>query len=136
MTMVPEVQIQEQEYKLLRRRISLVLGQWAPIKYGEMNTDAVFQIFQHLLTREDPLNDLVVRITAGRQLRHVLDPYEFTPAHFLPYAQSTLGNLMALVQDVELAETKMGLLETVRVAVVKMEHHVSILVAAARSSWY
>lgn len=132
MTMVPEVQIQDQEYKLLRRRISLVLGQWAPIKYGEMNTDAVFQIFQHLLNKDDPLNDLVVRITAGRQLRHVLDPYEFTSVHFLPYAQSILGNLMALVQDVELAETKMGLLETVRVAVVKLEHHVSIIGTVAK----
>lgn len=124
-TMVAEVQIQDQEYRLLRRRIALVLGQWVPVKYGELNTHAVFQIFQHLLNKEDPLNDLVVRITAGRQLSHVLDPYEFSPAHFLPYAQSILGNLMALVQEVELSETKMGLLETVRVAVVKMEHHVS-----------
>ena len=128
--MVPEVQIQDQAYKLLRRRVSLVLGQWSPIKYGEMNTDALFQIFQHLLNREDPLNDLVVRITAGRQLRNVLEPYEFASAHFMPYAQSTLGNLMALVQEVELSETKMGLLETVRVVVVKMEHHVSLMDAA------
>ena len=34
---------------------------------------------------------------------------------------------MALVQEVDAAETKMGLLETVRVAVVKMENHVSII---------
>jgi len=124
-TMVTEVQIQDQQYRLLRRRIALVLGQWVPVKYGDLNTDAIFQIFQHLLNRADPLNDLVVRITAGRQLSHVLDPYEFTAAHFMPFAQSIFGNLMSLVQEVELSETKMGLLETVRVAVVKMEHHVS-----------
>jgi hypothetical protein len=124
-TMVTEVQIQDQQYRLLRRRFALVLGQWIPVKYGELNTDAIFQIFQHLLNKDDPLNDLVVRITAGRQLSHVLDPYEFTAAHFMPFAQSILGNLMSLVQEVELSETKMGLLETVRVAVVKMEHNVS-----------
>jgi hypothetical protein len=45
----------------------------------------------------------------------------------MPYAQSILGSLMALVQEVDAAETKMGLLETVRVAVVKMEHHVSFI---------
>jgi hypothetical protein len=92
-----------------------------------MNWDAVYQVFQHLLNKDDPLNDLVVRITAGRQLRHVFDPWEFTPKRFMPYAQAILGSLMALVQEVDAAETKMGLLETVRVAVVKMENHVSFL---------
>ncbi|KAJ5678244.1 uncharacterized protein N7477_003877 [Penicillium maclennaniae] len=124
-TMVTEVQIQDQQYRLLRRRIALVLGQWVPVKYSELNTEAIFQIFQHLLNKDDPLNDLVVRITAGRQLSQVLDPYEFQAAHFMPFAQSILGNLMSLVQEVEMPETKMGLLETVRVAVVKMEHHIA-----------
>ncbi|KAJ5444209.1 uncharacterized protein N7458_008081 [Penicillium daleae] len=123
-TMVPEVQIHDPEYRLLRRRIAVVLGQWVPVKPGELNRDAVYQVFQHLLNKDDPLNDLVVRITAGRQLRNVLDPWEFTAEGFMPYAQSILGSLMALVQEVDAAETKMGLLETVRVAVVKMENHI------------
>lgn len=125
MTMVPEVQIQKQEYKLLRRRIPLVLGEWAPIKYESMNKDAIFQIFLHLLNKDDPFNDLVVRITTARQLRVLLDFYRFELAHFMPYADSTLGSVMALIQDVELSETKRDLLETVRMAVVKMENHVS-----------
>ncbi|KAJ5678871.1 hypothetical protein N7462_007115 [Penicillium macrosclerotiorum] len=123
-TMVPEVQIQDQEYRLLRRRIAFVIGQWVPVKPGEVNRNAIYQIFQHLLNKEDPLNDLVVRITAGRQLRNVLEPYEFSPADFMPFAQSILGSLMSLVQEVESSETKMGLLETVRVAVVKMENQI------------
>lgn len=126
-TMVPEVQIHDHEYRLLRRRIAIVLGEWMPVKPGPMNWDAVYQVFQHLLNKDDPLNDLVVRITAGRQLRHVFDPWEFTPKRFMPYAQAILGSLMALVQEVDAAETKMGLLETVRVAVVKMENHVGFL---------
>jgi hypothetical protein len=123
--MVPEVQSQEQEYRLLRRRIALVLGQWVPVKPGELNRNAIYQIFQHLLNSQDPLNDLVVRITAGRQLRNVLDPYEFSAEGFMPFAPSILASLMSLVQEVESSETKMGLLETVRVAVVKMEDNVS-----------
>lgn len=87
--------------------------------------NAVYQVYQHLLSKEDPLNDLVVRITAGRQLRNVLEPYEFSPTDFLPYVQSILGSLMSLIQEIEVSETKMGLLETVRVVVVKLEHHVS-----------
>ncbi|PWY95481.1 importin 11 [Aspergillus sclerotioniger CBS 115572] len=124
-TLVPEVQIQEQGYNLLRRRIAMVLGQWVPVKSSELNKNAIYQIFQHLLSKQDPLNDLVVRITAGRQLKNVLDPFEFSPTEFLPYAPAILQDLMALVQEVELSETKMGLLDTVRMAVVKMEDHIA-----------
>ncbi|GFF32911.1 hypothetical protein IFM58399_03362 [Aspergillus lentulus] len=124
-TLVQEVQIQEQGYNVLRRRIAIVLGQWVPVKPDELNRNAIYQIFQHLLGKQDPLNDLVVRITAGRQLKNVLDPFEFSAAGFMPYAQSILQDLMSLIQEVELPETKMGLLESVRVLVVKMEHHIA-----------
>ncbi|OXV11008.1 hypothetical protein Egran_01234 [Elaphomyces granulatus] len=124
-TLVPEVQMHEQGYNVLRRRIAILLGQWVPVKPGELNRVAIYQIFQHLLNKQDPLNDLVVRITAGRQLRNVLDPYEFSAPGFMPYATPILQNLLALIQEVKLAEIKMGLLETVRVAVVKMEDHIS-----------
>lgn len=131
-TLVTEVQIQEPGYNLLRRRIAILLGQWVPVKPGELNNTAIYQIFQHLLNKQDPLNDLVVRVTAGRQLRNVLDPYEFSPADFMPYAPSILQNLMSLIQEAELVETKMGLLETVRVSVIKMEDHVCISDVARR----
>ncbi|KAJ5403372.1 hypothetical protein N7509_003243 [Penicillium cosmopolitanum] len=126
-TMIPEVQIQEQEYRLLRRRIALVLGQWVPIKFADMNMESVYQIFQHLLNKDDPLNDLVVRITAGRQLCNILDTFDFKVETFLPFAQPILASLMSLMQEVELSDTKMALLESVRVIVVKMEQHVVML---------
>ena len=123
-----EVQIQEQGYNVLRRRIAISIGQWVPVKPDELNRNAIYQIFQFLLSKQDPVNDLVVRITAGRQLRNVLDPFEFSPTGFMPYAPSILQDLMALVQEVELSETKMALLDTVRAVVVKMEDHVCELV--------
>ena len=125
-SLVPEVQIQEQGYNLLRRRIAILLGQWVPVKPDELNRNAIYQIFQYLLSRQDPLNDIVVRVSAGRQLRSVLDPYEFSPAGFIPYAPSILSDLMALIQEVELPETRMALLDTVRAIVVKMEDNVSV----------
>ena len=127
-TLVPEVQIQEQGYNVLRRRIAISIGQWVPVKPDELNRNAIYQIFQFLLSKQDPVNDLVVRITAGRQLRNVLDPFEFSPTGFMPYAPSILQDLMALVEEVELSETKMALLDTVRAVVVKMEDHVCELV--------
>ncbi|KAL4815197.1 armadillo-type protein [Aspergillus spinulosporus] len=124
-TLVPEVQIQEPGYNVLRRRIAILLGQWVPVKSSEMNWESIYQIFQHLLNDQDPLNDLVVRITAGRQLKHILDTFEFTPEGFKLYAPSVFQSLMSLVQEVESSETKMGLLDTVRLAVTRMEDNIA-----------
>lgn len=119
-----EAQIQHPGYNILRRRIAIVLGQWLQVK-EELNRPLVYEIFRHLLDKDDRLNDQVVRVTAGRNLHNVIDPFEFTAEGFKPYAPAILDRLMALIQEVELPETKMALLNTISIIVVKMEHHVS-----------
>ncbi|KIV82639.1 hypothetical protein PV11_04736 [Exophiala sideris] len=123
-TLVPEVQILQPNYNLLRRRTAILLGQWVPIKPEAIDRVAVYQIFTHLLASGEELNDHVVRVTAGRQLRLVLEPFEFNFADFQPYATHLLKSLMSLIAETELSETKMALLETVRVAVTKLEGHI------------
>ncbi|KAI9816698.1 MAG: hypothetical protein M1832_004986 [Thelocarpon impressellum] len=124
-TLVVEVQKQPPGYNILRRRIAILLGQWTPVKVSAANRPVVYQIFQHLLSRDEPLNDQVVRVTAGRQFKHVADEWEFDATAFMPYAPDILSRLMALIEEVELTETKMALLNTVSVIVVRMEHHVN-----------
>lgn len=123
-TLVPEVQLKTSNYNLLRRRTAILLGQWVPIKPEQIDRVAVYQIFAHLLSPGDKLNDHVVRVTAGRQLRLVLEPFEFSFRDFQPYATSILENLMGLIQETELSETKMALMETARVAVTKLESEI------------
>ncbi|KAK5092272.1 hypothetical protein LTR70_001919 [Exophiala xenobiotica] len=120
-TLVPEVQMNQPNYNLLRRRASIVLGQWVPIKPEQLDRVAIYQIFAHLLSSSEQLNDHVVRVTAGRQLKLILEPFEFSYPDFQPYATPILEHLMGLIQETELSETKMALLETVRVAVTKLE---------------
>lgn len=108
-------------YNLLRRRTTMILAQWVPIKPEEIDRTAVYQIFTHLLSKADTLNDHVVRVTAGRQLRMVLEPFEFNYNDFAPYATPILSSIMLLTAETDLSETKMALLETVRVAVTKLE---------------
>lgn len=122
-TLVQEVQIRQSGYNILRRRAAVVLGQWLPVKEG-LNRSLVYQIFQHLLDKGDQLNDQVVRVTAGRQLRNVVDPFEFTAEPFMPYASNILARLMGLIEEVELPDTKMALLNTISVIVTKMEQNV------------
>ena len=122
-TLVEEVQITRSGYNILRRRAAVVLGQWLPVKEG-LNRPLVYQIFQHLLDKRDQMNDQVVRVTAGRQLKNVVDPFEFVAEPFMPYVPNVLSSLMALIEEVELPDTKLALLNTISVIVTKMEQHV------------
>jgi hypothetical protein len=123
-TLVQEIQIRQPGYNLIRRRAAILLGQWVPIKPDTLDRKTVYQIFAHLLNKQDPLNDAVVQVTAGRQLRPVLEPFEFKFEDFAPYATHIFQCLMSLIMDTELSETKLALLETVRVAVTKLEDQI------------
>ncbi|KAI9838840.1 MAG: hypothetical protein M1819_004046 [Sarea resinae] len=123
-TLVAEVQKQKPGYSILRRRIAILLGQWV-FRVSKDNRPLVYQIFQHLLDKNDQLNDQVVRITAGKSFRDVADEWEFEANAFVPYAPEILGRLMALIEEVELTETKMALLNTVSVIVERLEHHIA-----------
>lgn len=124
-TLVPEAQKQKPGYNIIRRRIAIILAQWIAIKVAESKKPIVYQIFQHLLDKNDPLNDQVVRVTAGRKFSDVANEWEFKAENFMPYAPLILDRLMALVQEAELPETKMALLNTISVIVERLEHNVS-----------
>lgn len=126
-TLVAEAQKQKPGYNIIRRRIAIVIAQWITVKVAEEKKPIVYQIFQHLLDSSDPLNDQVVRVTAGRKFYEVANEWEFKAENFLPYAPATLDRLMALVQEVELPETKMALLNTISIVVERLEHNVSLL---------
>ena len=123
-TLAHEISIQQQDHNILRRRTAIVLGQWIPVKQG-LNRPLVYEMFQHLMDKDDPLNDEVVRVTAGRQLHNVIDPFEFTSEPFTPFAPKILKSLLNLVEEVQLPETKLALAQTLSLIVVKMETLVS-----------
>lgn len=124
-TLVAEVGKQKPGYNIIRRRIAIIISQWIAIKVAKEKKPIVYQIYQHLLDKSDPLNDQVVRVTAGRKFKDVADEWEFHADNFLPFAPVMLERLMALVQEVELPETKMALLNTISIIVERLEHHIT-----------
>ena len=120
--LVAEVQKDRPGYNIIRRRKAILLGQWISIKVSERSL--VYQIFQYLLNPASPLNDQVVRVTAGRQLNNVANDWEFKAQAFMPFAESILTNLMHLIQEVELSETKMALLTTISTLVERLEQSI------------
>ncbi|RFU77616.1 armadillo-type fold [Trichoderma arundinaceum] len=121
---VNDAQQQGGLYKVLRRRIAILISLWAPVKLGETSRPIVYQIFQHFLSPKDETNDIVVRITAARQLRWVADEIDFSVEAFLPYTSDVLNALTELVQSVESDETKLAILESIRILVTRMEEQV------------
>lgn len=124
-TIVNDAQQQGGLYKVLRRRIAILISLWAPVKLGENSRPIVYQIFQHFLSPNDETNDIVVRITAARQLRWVADEIDFNVDAFLPYTSDVLTALTELVQNVESDETKLAILESIRILVARMEGQVA-----------
>ncbi|THZ88330.1 ARM repeat-containing protein [Aureobasidium pullulans] len=124
-TIVVEVQKQKPGFNILRRRIAILLGQWITVKVSAENRPLVYKIFQHMLDPSDSCNDQVVRITAGRQFKNIVDDWEFSPKQFLPYVQTTMTQLLGLIEEVDNVETKMALLNTISVLVERLEHHIA-----------
>lgn len=123
--LVQEVQKTTPGFNIIRRRASILLGQWISIKISQQSRPTVYQMFQHLLNKDDPLNDQVVRVTAGRQLKNIVDDWDSTASDLLPYVETILSRLMQLVDEVALTETKMALLNTISVIVEKLDHAIT-----------
>ncbi|KAI9673582.1 MAG: hypothetical protein M1817_002218 [Caeruleum heppii] len=124
-TLLTELQIRKPGYNILRRRIAILLSQWISVRISAANRPVIYRIFQHLLDRQDEMNDEVVRVTAGRHFKNIVDDWEFKTADLLPFTPAIIARLMALIEEVDLTETKMALLNTVSVMVERLEHHIS-----------
>lgn len=123
--LVAEVQKQVTGYNIVRRRAAILVSQWAPVKVSERSWPSIFQIFLYLLDRQEQSNDLIVRITAGRQFKLVCDVWEFRVDLFLPYAEPILLRLLQLIREVELTETRMALLDTMSNIVARLDHEIT-----------
>lgn len=107
--------------QVLRRRIAILLSQWVPIKISAETRPLVYRIFKHFLDSQDPHNDIVVRITAARQLKHVVDEFEFNQDNFAMQAPHILKEIVNLVQTVEVEETKLAIVTTLRSIISRMD---------------
>ncbi len=120
-TLVRDAQVQGPLAKILRRRVAILLGTWAFYELPEESLKLVYSIYAHLLSKADTANDEVVRLTAARQLKATVDDFQFRAALIEPYAAGVFAALIELLQEVESDETKLAVLETMRVFIVRME---------------
>ncbi|OTB05591.1 hypothetical protein M426DRAFT_319582 [Hypoxylon sp. CI-4A] len=111
--------------QVLRRRIAILLSQWVPVKVTDETRPLIYEIYRHFLNPNDQCNDIVVRLTTARQLKIVCDEYSFRGELFLPYASDMLTSLINILPEVEVDETKLAILESLRSLIQRMETHIT-----------
>lgn len=120
-TLVKDVQFNGHLAKILRRRIAILMGSWAFYELSQERRVMVYQMYAHLLNKDDAANDEVVRLTAVRSLKSTIDDYQFRAADFEPYAGAVFVSLLDLLQSVENDETKFSVLDTIRLFIQRLE---------------
>ncbi|KUI70808.1 Importin-11 [Cytospora mali] len=123
-TLVQDAQFTGPLAKVLRRRIAILVSIWVPVKIAPTSRPLIFEIYRHLLNDKDEINDEVVRLTAARQLKEVADDFGFPGDIFATYAPDILPQIINLLQEVVVEDTKQALFETLRVCIQRMEEHV------------
>uniref|UniRef100_A0A668UW13 Importin-11 n=1 Tax=Oreochromis aureus TaxID=47969 RepID=A0A668UW13_OREAU len=96
-----ELQVSHHRYKLIRRRVIWLIGQWISVKFKSDLRPLLYEVILSLM--QDP--DLVVR-----QL-HI--QFFFRTEQFLPYLESIFGLLFQLLQQVTECDTKMQVLHVI-----------------------
>ncbi|KAK6539234.1 hypothetical protein TWF694_009475 [Orbilia ellipsospora] len=120
-----EVQINQPEYRILRHRIPILIGQWVVVNIDAQHRSTIYKITQHLLNKDDQLNDLCVRITAAKCLKYSVDEWQFKIEDFLPFVDDLFDKLMLLIDEVEETSTKMSLVDVIGIIAERMSHNIA-----------
>uniref|UniRef100_A0AAQ4RM93 Importin-11 n=1 Tax=Gasterosteus aculeatus aculeatus TaxID=481459 RepID=A0AAQ4RM93_GASAC len=103
-----ELQVSHHRYKLIRRRVIWLIGQWISVKFKSELRPLLYEVILSLM--QDP--DLVHFVFILNSQSPV-DDFEFRTEQFLPYLESIFGLLFQLLQQVTECDTKMQVLHVI-----------------------
>jgi hypothetical protein len=112
-----EVQNTENDFRIVKRRISNVLGKWISVKCSKDKRPIVYEILLFLLQSKD----FVVRLTAVHDLRLVVDDFDFEADKFQKYVQPAVDLLLKLMGEVDEYDSKLKIIQCLIVIVERME---------------
>uniref|UniRef100_A0A3P8WKW3 Importin-11 n=1 Tax=Cynoglossus semilaevis TaxID=244447 RepID=A0A3P8WKW3_CYNSE len=120
-----ELQVSHHRYKLIRRRVIWLIGQWISVKFKSDLRPLLYEIILSLM--QDP--DLVVRIETATTLNPLthfppVDDFEFRTEQFLPYLESIFGLLFQLLQQVTECDTKMQVLHVISCVIERVNNQI------------
>jgi hypothetical protein len=102
-TLRAELNVSVGSYRILRRRIAWLLGQWTGVK---LSADLHPLLYSSMIPLLEPTEDIVVRLTAASTIRTVVDNFEFNTDSFLEFLEPLFRLLFSLLQEAQECDTK------------------------------
>ncbi|XP_078253485.1 importin-11 isoform X3 [Rhinoraja longicauda] len=107
--LLAELQVAHIRYKVIRRRVIWLIGQWISVKFKSELRPMLYEAILSLMQDQDR----VVRIETATTLKLAVDDFAFRTEQFLPYLESIFGLLFQLLQQVTECDTKMHVLHVI-----------------------
>ncbi|KAH7961683.1 hypothetical protein HPB52_011257 [Rhipicephalus sanguineus] len=106
--LIPELKVSEPRYRIVRRRVAWLIGQWVGVK---MSPELRPVLYKTLIDSLDPSEDLVVRLTAAGAVKaDILCTRFVVPKNVRQYLESYVSLLYKLLQQVTECDTKISIL--------------------------
>lgn len=121
--LIYELKIQGSNFRILRKRIIWMIGQWTGVKFSKDLRPAVYEACLELL---QPTEDLVVRLTASKTLKTILEDFDFCAEQFLDFLEPSFTLLFHLLKESKECDTKMNVLYVMSFIVEKMSMSIKI----------
>ncbi|XP_014244545.1 importin-11 [Cimex lectularius] len=118
-TLVKELSIQHENYKVLRKRIIWLIGCWTGIK---ISPDLFPLVYSTLINFLKPEEDMVIRLTSANTIKSVIDIFEFNIDKFLEYLEPTFYSLFNLLKEAKECDTKMRILHVLYFIIERVDH--------------
>lgn len=93
---------------------------WISVKISKQFRPAVYEALLNLADDSDS----VVKLTSIICLRHCIDDFEFELEDFMPFVNATIGNCLKQIDEFEEFESKLCMLNTISVLVLRLEEKV------------
>ncbi|GAA6047821.1 hypothetical protein JCM3770_004659 [Rhodotorula araucariae] len=121
--LAPECAGEDVAYRLIRRRIAWLLGNWVGEDMASSSRTLIYQLLVHLLSR-NASTDPAIRLTAARSLARC-DTWDFDQDAFVPLLPRAVEEIVQLLGEVELSDSRMRLNETLGVVIDRVGPHIT-----------
>ncbi|KAK4055221.1 hypothetical protein OIV83_000501 [Microbotryomycetes sp. JL201] len=114
-SLVPEAAGTDSNQRIIRRRIAWLVGNYIDADLKPAERTKVYSLLTHLMGRNES-TDTAIRLTAARSLVKC-DTWDFDKEAFLPYLPNVIEQVVQLLDEVEMADTRKRLNETLGVVI-------------------
>lgn len=108
--------------KIIKRRICLVISDWVKINCSNESRVEIYKLLNVFLSSgntagENVNNDVVVKLSSIQCLLIIVDDWDFNKKDFEPFLGQFIANLIGILQQMNLTESKLYILNTLAVLI-------------------